>query len=193
MALRSTILEFEDAFLADVREWFPKEAVRSIIKHQGEFGARECEEYAVNANALILTSSASSSTTVGNLINAFRTYDMFVLVKGKTYEKRGDACTIIVEHFLKWLHDARRWTIPAGIDFKAPSDVEDRNLYNAKVDDMGLALWIIRWKQLLQIPMATEQESTLNDFRILWVQHFRVGEGPPDDEPISEQRIELEQ
>lgn len=174
---------------AAFRERMPKEMVPTIVSHDGPFGADEVERYARKAPALILNSDGGNSERRGNLIYARYTYDLFIVVTGKTYAARTIRSRLIVQECLKTLHSSSAWQTEE--DHAAPENVKSKNLYGKKTDEMGLSLWVVRWDQLLLIPYANN-DSDLGDFATLWVDYFRPGESPPDDDPILQQQIELE-
>ncbi len=181
------LAQLEDDILEHLRSYFPREVVPTIDTHDGDFDADAIERYGKRANAIILTANGGKSVRYGGLVNETHVYDLFIMTKGKTVRTRRRAIKLIYEHLLKLLHD-NAWTTDECI--KTPEKVQSKNLFGSKIDEMGLALWVVRWDQLVQIPY-TEDASQLNDFATLYANYLRVGESDPDN-TTTEQQITLE-
>ncbi len=135
----------------------------------------------------LFVGTTGESVRRGGAVNQTIVYNLFIMVKGKTIRSRRRGVKLIVEALLKFLN-VGTWTTDEC--YQQPMNVKDKNLYSTDIDEMGLALWVIRWDQLVQIPYLADR-TTLDDFAILYADYLRVAETDPEN-TISEQQIELE-
>ena len=177
--------------LIAMRAFFPKEVVPTVDRHDGDFGPDEIERYAKTSPALILVSNGGESKRQGGIITEAHVFDVFIMTKGKTQRQRTDGALLLYEHFLKLLHSTD-WNTQECVAI--PTDIKSKNLYGKELDELGMALWVVRWEQLVQIPYTTDEDfNALNDFATLFATYTtaRPTELPGDTE-ASEQAIELE-
>lgn len=179
MGLSCHVDTFEQDMLKALRVHFPEEVIRTVDRHDGEFGEDEIARYAVRANALILASDGGKSQRLGGPIGANIMYDLWVMVTGDTVRQRTRGSRLIVEHALKLLHGGSSWATSEEA-WKDPEDVQFKNLYGTETDEMGLSLWVIRWNQFLEIPYIVDPD-TLDDFATFYAKYVRPGEEDPDD------------
>lgn len=180
------LAQLKDDILTHLRSVYPKDVVATVDQHAGDFDADAIQRYAKRANALILVPNGGTSKRHGGVVHETAVMDIFIMVKGKSVRERERGVDLIYEHLLKLLH-GNAWTTDECI--KQPDKVQSKNLFGSKIDEMGLALWVVRWDQLVEIPY-TEDPSTLDDFARLYADYLRVGETDPDN-TIAEQQIEL--
>lgn len=175
--MSSRILAYKDAVEAAFREALPESV--HLFTHHGEFGEKELKAYLVKAPAVILAPIGIPSATVaGPNVMSTINYAAFVLTRSKPELPRGDAAMAITEAILGFLPYAT-----FGQSARRPSDVEAANLYSGQIDSQGMALWAIRWRQVLEL--AAKDDCTyaeLDDFlRLHATYNIEPGEDDPDN------------
>ncbi len=177
--------------LAGLRFFFPEETVPTVVSHDGDFGPREIETYSEEAPALVLVVNGGKPLRTGGSVYEKLKLSLFIITKGDTDRERTDRVLLIYEHFLKLLFDTD-WNSQECVG--DPEDVDSMNLYGEELDEMGIAIWAVKWVMKVQIPYLTDEErEALPDFATLFATYtnFRPTELPGDTE-ASEQAIELD-
>ena len=186
------LITLRDDMKNTVRAFFPKKVITTVDFHDGDWDEDAIERYRKCAPAIILVAQGGKSKRRGGVINELHVFDAFIFTKGKSDRQRTVAALLIYEHLLKLLHDTD-WCTDECV--KNPESVQAKNMYGKGLDEMGIALWVVRWEQLVQIPYVTAKdvEECLNDFARLYVTNLnaRPTEDPADT-AASEQQIDLE-
>lgn len=183
--MASRLIAYKEAVESTFRTKLPTEV--NLFTHHGEFGEKEIKAYLVKAPCVILAPLGLPSMTVfGSNVVATMQYGAFVLTRSKPELPRGDAAMAISEVIAMFLPYegfglARR-----------PSDVEAANLYSGTIDQMGMALWAVRWRQAIEL--AAKDDCTYDDlaaFLRLDATYQLDEEDDPDDWD-AHQTVELE-
>ena len=186
----STLVTYRKAVEARVTEVMPigPDGIRTITTHVGEFGPREVEEYAASAPAIILAPLGFPEVgRAGGMVRATLNYGAFILTKSMANDSRGDIALAVIEELLKIL-PYENWSVEACA--QVPRDIEAGNLYTGKVDDMGVSLWAVRWRQTVQL-QATDVSGLADFLRLDATYNLDPGADDPDDFDAP-QTIELE-
>lgn len=172
-----------------IRDWFPSSVVTEVDLFDGEFGTDEIDRYSVKANAIIITIDGGDSTSRGNSIYEQLRFDIFILTKSTSALKRSLASKIIYEHLIRLVHFPGEFTATT----KTPEHVTSKNLFGEKLDEQGLSLWAVRFDQLVEIPGIVDV-SELNNFETFYLTNLSAQDTTaPNNGPVDEQQIELEQ
>lgn len=185
-------VNLRDGMLSKIREHFPKEVLREVVFHDGEFTVDTIEAYARTAPSLVLTMEGTESTRRGGSIFACAHFEAYMLTKKKDANKKTDVALVLIEHFLRLVHFTD-WGFTSG-DIKVAENVATMNLYGKKLDELGLALWVCRWEHVIGIP-GLDTPATLDDFVTLHVTNTEAqpSDDPNDGGPVDEQTTTLEQ
>lgn len=173
------------------RHFFAEEVVPTVKVHDGDFNVSEIERYRTGAPAVILVLNGGKPHRKGGTLYEQLDCSAFILAKSKVKKERALIALTIYENFLKLLFDTD-WGSEVCVG--DPTDVDSKNLYSEELDEMGLALWAVRWTLKVEIPyLSDEDRDALPDFKTLFATYtnFRPTELPGDTE-ASEQQIELE-
>lgn len=176
----STLVKYRKAVEAKVREVLPggPDGVRTVVTHVGEFGPDEVERYAASAPAVILAPLGFADISrAGGMVLAALNYAAFVLTKSMANDSRGDIAMAVMEELFKIL-PYEKWSVEACA--QAPRDIEAGNLYTGKVDEMGVSLWAVRWRQTVQI-QATDVSDLADFLRLDATYNLDPGADDPDD------------
>ncbi len=187
----STLVTYRKAVEDRVRELLPAgpDGVRTVTTHIGEFGPREVEEYAASSPAVILAPLGFPKVEqMGRVPNTTISYGAFILTKSMANDGRGDIALAIMEVLMEALPFETWGTETCA---SVPTDIDAGNLYTGKVDDMGVALWVIRWDQKLQLIPGTAGGNLADFLRLDATYNLDPGNDDPDDFDAP-QTIELE-
>lgn len=173
--MASRLIAYREAVENSFREQLP-DAVH-LFTHHGEFGEKEIKAYLVKAPCVILAPLGIPDMKVaGPNVLATIMYGAFVLTRSRPELPRGDAAMAIAEVIATFLPYegfglARR-----------PSDVEAANLYSGTIDQMGMALWAIRWRQTIELAAKDDcTYASLDDFLRLDAAYQLDAVDDPDD------------
>lgn len=183
--MASRIIAYKEAVEAKFREMLPTSV--HLFTHHGEFGEKELKAYLVKAPAVILAPVGMPTASVaGPNVMATIGYAAFVLTRSKPELDRGDAALMITETILSFLPYE-----PFGLARK-PVDVEAANLYSGQIDSQGMALWAVRWRQVLELAAKDDcRYAELDDFLRLHAT-YEITEGVQDpDRWDAPQSVEL--
>jgi hypothetical protein len=179
--ISTNIADFRDLMVAKIRDHFPKKVVHTVTIHEGELDLPEIIEYGKRPPAIVLTLNGSDSVMkAGGTIKTLFEISGFVVTRDHGGIKRGRLALILIEHFLRILTGIPQW------GNSAPSKLSLVNLFDRKLDEVGLCLWVVKWEQVIDIPALTGF-ATLDAFARV---NIVMGDVP---ESADEQQIELEQ
>lgn len=185
----TTLVDFRKTMETKIRAHFPVTIVPTVVVHDGEFGVKEIDAYSKKTPAIIIAMEGSDeSVKRGGSIFDNHQIDAFILARTKAEHERTEWVLIVLEHLLRILH-----MTPPQFGTKAPDKIRHTNLYGAELDERGLALWVVRWEQLIEIPPLTDFAS-LDDFETCNVvnEAAQPSDEPEDGGPVDEQTITLE-
>ncbi len=187
----STLVYFKDSVERAFRDFLPTgpDGVLHVATHVGEFGANEVKRYLTKAPAVILAPLGFPDIErAGGAVRFNVNYAAFVVVKhGKAGVDRNDAALAIVERIgleVPFLAGGEACA-------QAPTNVEAGNLYTGVVDKMGMSLWAVRWRQVVQVPKLDDcAYDALPDFLRL-VAEYNLDETDDPDDFDAEQQVDL--
>lgn len=170
--MTSRLIQYKEAVEARFRALLPTSV--HLFTHHGEFGESELKSYLVKAPCVILAPVGMPKASVaGPNVMAEIGYAAFVLTRSRPEMDRGEAALMITETILGFLPYE-----PFGLARK-PSDVEAANLYSGKIDNAGMALWAVRWRQVIELAAKDDcRYQELDDFLRL---HATYQVEHPDD------------
>lgn len=184
----TNLLDFRNAMKEKIRAHFPATVVKTVDMHDGDFGLKQIDMYSKKTPAIILAmEGADVSVKQGGSIYDCHNVDAFILARTKEEHERTEWVLIVLEHLLRVLH-----MTPPAFGAKAPQKIRHTNLYGAELDERGLALWVVRWESLIEIPPLTDF-ATLDDFARLHTENTSAqpSDDPEDGGPVDEQLITL--
>jgi phage gp37-like protein len=195
MPVSSHLADLYAVIQTTIRAHFPADIVLEVSMHDGEWDVDEIETYSKKAPCIVVVGDGGKSQKTGNTIKELHRFDAYVMTRDRTVSsarlQRTRGALIIYEHLLRLLHSTY-WNSDAHTYNAArPDKIESANLYNGKIGDVGVALWAVRWEQLIEIPADTDAND-LDDFRTLYntYTNFRPDTGIEDSE-FDEQQIDL--
>lgn len=191
-------VNLRDGIVAAIRASLPDDVVPDVRAFDGEVTPEMIRTHTFRSPAVIVTVLAGDTERRGSSIRDLLKFGVYVLVKASaglnSADQRSKAALILREHLAKLLHETDAY--PTG-NAKIPTRIGWANLFNGKIDGMGLALWCGAWEHELDIPALEPGEyDALDVFRRLWVEAFNPGEVPAEVETgtaLTEQQIDLEQ
>lgn len=152
--MASRLIAYNEAVKTVFREKLPTEV--ALVKHHGEFGEKEIKAYLVKAPCVILAPlGLPDMKPMGPNVFATVQYAAFILTRSKPELERGDAAMAIAEVIATFLPYEG-----FGLARK-PADVEAANLYSGTIDQMGMSLWAVRWRQVVEL--AAKDDCTYSD------------------------------
>lgn len=183
--MSSKLVDYAQAVESVFHQSLPQDI--TISTHMGEFGEEEIRRFMVKTPAVVLAPLAVDKVTRagGNaLVSAH--WAAFIMTRDKPELSRGFAALAITEAVLGFIPFT---TFGCA---RAPEDVESANLYSGKVDRMGLTLWAVRWRSMIQLAAKDEcSYASLDDFlRLNTTYNLDPVDDPADFD--AEQMTELE-
>lgn len=171
------IRRFRDAYVEGIRALFPVSSVPTVQSHDGPADDDFMSRYAARAPAIVVTLLGGDVSASGGNLQARARFGAYVFNKARVDQTRTRGALIMVERTVKWLYHGEL-TGFAGC-YKVPSSVEAENMFDAQLDKMGLALWLVAWDSVLTLPGTDEAEFTaLSDFATLWSEIHNPSEVP---------------
>lgn len=108
-------------------------------------------------------------------------FGVFCIVEDSKKANRDAGALLLVEAVMSELL-SERWN---GAACGAPQDQVGTNLYSTELDECGVSLWAVRWRQ--QIEFKRNTLAVLDDFNTLFAT-YEVG---PTDTPVTEDEVDL--
>lgn len=158
--------------------------LREATTHGGRFDEAQLRAWGAQAPcAIVAALGVPAIEKQGGQVTITVTWGVFIVTKDTLSLKRDEAMLVLVPNILTIVEPEQRW----GFDGAwAPDDIKAENLYGAKLDAMGVALWAVTWTQKQDITIVNA--SDLADF--LRVRgDFRLSEDP--DVPTAGIQIDL--
>jgi phage gp37-like protein len=151
------IIDMRDAIVDTVRDKVG-DAVQ-VFKHGGTFDLAQINRYAAKAPAVVVSLLAMRDYSIeGTERVADLRWIMMVITKSRPNEERDEKLLAILEILLHLIGD-QRW----GIDgVHRTTNINGANMFTAKVDAKGLALWSLTWDQ--KTDMEGTFQGSLDDF-----------------------------
>lgn len=195
MALTQHGRQLRDGIVEALRASLPTDAVPTVVHHDGVADVDFVKRYAIVAPALVLTILGGKCGTYssGTLRDELQV-GVYVITKGDDQERRTAEAIVLREHVNRVVLQWKAQFHPDGHD-SPPKETQSNNLFDGKVDDLGVTIWAISWKHELDVPVRAEDED-LDAFERFWVEIFNPGEvesTPETGNALTEQQIELEQ
>lgn len=165
-----------DAQVAAISAALP--ALKTVEKHRGRFDSTsEIRRYATRAPAVLVADSGfRAAPSAGGQRRFAITFAWFVITRDAPGLPRDVSCEGISEA-LTGLVDENTW----GLDYLgAPEEVSARNLYAGAIDQLGVGLWGMTFRQFAVLDvLAAADYQALNKFLVF---HQDVDMAPADDQ-----------
>jgi len=148
--------------------------LREVKTHGGRFDEAQLRAWGAHAPcAIVAALSVPTLEKQGGQVVADVEWGVFVVTKDTLSLKRDEAMLVLVPNVLAIVEPEQRWGNFEGA--WCPENIKAMNLYGAKLDAMGVALWVVTWTQKQDINIINA--SDLADF--LRVRgDFRLSEDP---------------
>jgi hypothetical protein len=128
--------------------------------HDGRFDEAELKRWAVRTPAVRIgiLGIPEMSYDTGQLAAEVE-WGAFIVTKDSATLKRGAAALVMVEALLGVVTPEQRWGDTAA---HAPKDIKAANLYQGKLDQQGVAIWAVTWRQSYDVNVF--DWTALDDF-----------------------------
>ncbi|MBK1613367.1 hypothetical protein CKO44_07775 [Rubrivivax gelatinosus] len=180
------------AVVDQVRAAFTPAELAEVRPYGGEFSTEEIDQAGFRSPAAFVTvlgwKPGSSKRLVGRNVHEVR-LAAFVVYKATDRQARMGGAMVLAEKLCLALRRWRPTNAPDAPISIAPleAEAEAENLYGRAVDKKGLALWLVRWTQAVQLTASPDELWDLLSVDI--VDLTRRGEVPtapaPDPNPLS--------
>lgn len=182
-ALRSAIVEVMQAALPAIK----------VAEHGGSINAAEIKKWATQAPAIRVACLGVPAVE----INPAKSYldgewAAFCIERDRATQGHRDVRVLLLAQ------SAMAVTAQFGQRFNnvavsAPTNITARNLYARDIDDMGIALWLVRWRQAVEI--TSVDVTGLDDFETFFASYpipplDDVG-SPESKSPVTSQLVTL--
>lgn len=144
------------------------QGVRECAPHEGRFSLKELKRIAAQAPALYVACLGVPETEDPGTEQTEAQVDLalYVVTRTRPGTERGALARELVEWLLVYLPRAR-W----GLTGVGPAEkLKAENLYSGEIDDNGLALWVITWRQGLVLGESVwdEDGEPITDVYVGW-------------------------
>jgi hypothetical protein len=140
-----------------------------VYEHGGAFTLDEIKRYVTGAPALVVVCMGVPEIEVqGGMSCANSAWAIFVLTRTVPENAGGPRDTFVmrlVEQVVATLPE-QTWGHLAA---QCPKNMVATNLFSTPLDKEGLALWAIRWQQLVDVPEYTSDQ--LHDFLVAYTEY----------------------
>jgi hypothetical protein len=175
VSVRAEIARFFDENLTGVH----------VFEHGGAFSVDDIKRYSKKSPAAVVTClNVPNLVFQGTVVSADAQFGVFCLAAESSKEKRDIAALLLAESIAVETYK-NFWFDSAT---SAPSQVNASNLYNSALDKMGIALWVVRWNQ--QVDLQRNVIATIDDFLTADIT-YDIGE--TEDTALPSDIVELEQ
>lgn len=134
--------------------------LRAVTTHGGRFDEAQLRAWGANAPcAVVAAVGFGDIVREGGVLNADVSWATFLVTKDTLTAKRDEAALLLAVKLLQVITPEQRWDVEGTAEATA---IKAQNLFGAKLDGMGVALWAITWQQ--KVDINTVNESALADF-----------------------------
>lgn len=126
-----------------------------VSVHGGTFTQQELERYSKRAPHAVLTLLGFESQFESGITQAEAQWGLMLFTKQEPGVRRDASCIALAEAITQTIME--QW--PAAEDAEQvsrPTDVQARNVYSTPLDAIGIAMWSLEWKQLLDLTVPVE-------------------------------------
>lgn len=134
--------------------------LREVTTHGGRFDEAQLRAWGARAPCAIVAALGFPALEGHGPVTATVEWGVFIVTRDTLTLKRDEHMLILAPNILTIVHPAQRWGDFEGVWM--PEDIKAVNLYGAKIDAMGLALWAASWTQKIDINLVNA--SDLADF-----------------------------
>ena len=184
--------EFLRAVAVEIKEWIPE--LKTCQPHDGRFSEREVKRFVLSAPAVLVAclGAVSIQDRGDQSIESVRQWAAFVLTDDCPGLTRGEAARnlvdalelLILRGIVRTDEDtgvrslSNRW----GLTGVGPAErVQSQNLYSGMIDEEGVALWAVTWRQTVRIPPLSEEEVCPIPTELYLGRPPEIGTGHEDD------------
>lgn len=162
------LLEYRNRVVIDIDGFSPSKV--KVETHPGRFNLAELKRYAAKAPCYLVAILAGVDDDLSEL-TADLDVTAYILTRYTKGLDQGDAALQMVSMLAQQLKDSKI----GGPDANSPSAIKFSNLYNGDLDDVGVALWAVTWKQTLSMDHITP--AGLGSFQKLYADIDIAGDG----------------
>jgi hypothetical protein len=179
-----SLAEVRSNIVSVMREALP--AV-NVAEHGGPINSAEIKRWATKSPAIRVACLGVPKVELGARILMDASWAAFCVESDRpgTANHRDMRVLLLAQSAIGVIgQHAQRWNLKAtGV----PDSITAVNLYAQDIDGMGVALWAVRWRQVVDINVV--DVTSLDNFETFFAQYTI---GPTDDTPVTEQNITLE-
>lgn len=159
----------------------------NVAEHGGPINAAEIKRWATKSPAVRVACLGIPKVQVGPSIFMDAAWAAFCVESDRPgVQGHRDVRALLLTQSVIGVvgQNAQRWGLTAtGV----PEAIQAANMYAADIDGMGIALWAVRWRQVVRIDQV--DVTSLDNFKTFFAEY---SVGPTDDTPVTEQKITLE-
>lgn len=155
-----------------------------VKTHGGPLMVETIKDIAVRAPAIVVAClGIPRMNRQGTVVSAEAVFGAFCITEDKAKNLRDAEALVLVESVMAELQ-SNNW---GGTASSAPRDAVATNLYSTQLDNEGICLWGVRWRQL--VDLERNIPSTYDDFDT----HYATYElaDATDDTPSTEDQTDL--
>jgi len=159
----------------------PGKAV-AVAAHPGRFDAGELRRCATKAPIVLVSALGASDIQDGGEVQGLCQMAAFVLCRDLPRLPRDVAALSLVERLLRAV-PGNDWSGQAS---QAPRDLRAENLFSGELDQAGVALWAVSWRQLAVLAPGDADAGSLD-----WFLECHITAVFGDGSPVHETAIQL--
>lgn len=135
----------------------------AVEEHGGPFSLQDIGRYAIKSPAVIIGCMGVPEFKIqGTVVTAQAVFGAFCLAHESVREKR-DVASLLLAESVAVETVSNNWD---GSASGTPRNIRGANLYSVALDKMGVAMWAIRWDQLIDLQRNTI--ATLDDWETMY-------------------------
>lgn len=159
------------AVVGDLAEWLGTDV--RVEAHGGRFDRNELSRHSRRAPAVLVAAMGIPEVAdTPQPATPTLQFTAFVMTRDAPGAPRDTQALTLVESVLRRLPGSR-WGLARG---QRPERINAENLYSGEIDQIGIAMWAISWRQALTL-RPVKDVAELGDFAIYAAEH-QVGDGP---------------
>lgn len=183
--MSNTLAELRSAIAATMKAALPNV---NVAEHGGRFGAKEVQKWATGAPAIRIACLGIPEVVLGPRMLLNASWGAFCIDTDRAGVKgpRDVRVLLLVQSAMAVCAQfGQRWNGKAVTAVEKPTAA---NLYAADLEDMGVALWAVQWRQA--VPIETIDVTGLDNFETFFAEYALTGSTPTT--PTTSQEVELE-
>jgi hypothetical protein len=169
----SSLINAREAYMVALEGALPNV---KVYKHGGEFDLKQLKAYGRQAPCVILSLLRFDATRQGGYPVAAAHWGLVVMTKNEGNGiPRDDAALDLTERAVSCILPFFAGSTPQGAVSSATKQIVSRNLFNAPLDQEGIAMWGAEWRQTVDLVQDLNHAA---DFKRIGLKWDLAPEGP---------------